>query len=51
MDWFEAMAILGGEARKLQFFAMRSMGSERKGDRPDVIHPRARSGKRPVWKM
>ncbi len=27
MDWFEAMAILGGEARKLQFFAMRSMGS------------------------
>ena len=27
VDWFEAMAILGGEARKLQFFAMRSMGS------------------------
>ena len=25
VDWFEAMAILGGEARKLQFFAMRSM--------------------------
>ena len=27
VDWFEGMAILGGEVRKLQFFAMRSMGS------------------------
>ncbi len=27
VDWFEAVAILGGEARKLQFFAMRSMAS------------------------
>jgi transposase len=27
VDWFEATAILGGEARKLQFFAMRSMAS------------------------
>ena len=26
VDWFEAVAKLGGEARKLQFFAMRSMG-------------------------
>lgn len=27
VDWFEAIAKLGGEASKLQFFAMRSMGS------------------------
>ena len=27
VDWFEAVAKLGGEASKLQFFAMRSMGS------------------------
>ena len=27
VDWFEATAKLGGEARKLQFFAMRSMAS------------------------
>jgi len=27
VDWFEATAKLGGEAVKLQFFAMRSMGS------------------------
>jgi transposase len=27
VDWFEGMAKLGGEACKLQFFAMRSMGS------------------------
>jgi transposase len=27
VDWYEAVAILGGEARKLQFFAMRSMAS------------------------
>jgi transposase len=27
VDWFEASAKLGGEACKLQFFAMRSMGS------------------------
>src|SRR5260370_3021616 len=27
VDWFEAVAKLGGEACKLQFFAMRSMGS------------------------
>ena len=27
VDWFEGVAILGGEARKLQFFAMRSMAS------------------------
>ena len=27
VDWFEAAAVLGGEARKLQFFAMRSMAS------------------------
>ncbi|MEO7650740.1 MAG: IS21 family transposase [Bryobacteraceae bacterium] len=27
VDWFEAMAKLGGELCKLQFFAMRSMGS------------------------
>ena len=27
VDWFEATAILGGESVKLQFFAMRSMGS------------------------
>ena len=27
VDWFEAVAKLGGEARKLQFFAMRSMAS------------------------
>ena len=38
MDWFEAMAILGGEARKLQFFAMRSMGS---GDAFHRAYPHA----------
>ena len=27
MDWYEARAILGGETKKLQIFAMRSMGS------------------------
>lgn len=27
VDWYEAQAILGGEQRKLQIFAMRSMGS------------------------
>ena len=27
VDWFEATAKLGGESSKLQFFAMRSMGS------------------------
>ena len=27
VDWFEGMAVLGGEMRKLHFFAMRSMGS------------------------
>jgi transposase len=27
VDWYEAVAILDGEARKLQFFAMRSMAS------------------------
>jgi hypothetical protein len=27
VDWYEAVAILGGEARKLQLFAMRSMAS------------------------
>jgi transposase len=27
VDWYEAVAILGGETRKLQFFAMRSMAS------------------------
>jgi transposase len=27
VDWFEAQVKLGGEARKLQFFAMRSMAS------------------------
>ena len=27
VDWFEAVAKLGGESRKLQFFAMRSMAS------------------------
>jgi len=27
VDWFEAVVKLGGEARKLQFFAMRSMAS------------------------
>jgi hypothetical protein len=27
VDWFEGMAKLGGEVVKLQFFAMRSMGS------------------------
>ena len=25
VDWYEAQAILGGEAKKLQIFAMRSM--------------------------
>src|ERR1700691_5389588 len=38
VDWFEAMAILGGEARKLQFFAMRSMGS---GDAFHRAYPHA----------
>jgi transposase len=27
VEWYEAVAILGGEARKLQIFAMRSMTS------------------------
>jgi len=27
VDWFEAVAKLGGESRKLHFFAMRSMAS------------------------
>jgi hypothetical protein len=34
VDWFEGMAIVGGEVRKLQFFAMRSTGS---GDVPANI--------------
>ncbi len=38
VDWFEGMAILGGEARKLQFFAMRSMGS---GDAFHRAYPHA----------
>ena len=27
VDWYEVLAILGGEPKKLQIFAMRSMGS------------------------
>lgn len=27
VDWYEAQAILGGEPKNLQIFAMRSMGS------------------------
>lgn len=38
VDWFEGMAILGGEVRKLQFFAMRSMGS---GDAFHRAYPHA----------
>jgi hypothetical protein len=38
VDWFEGMAILGGEASKLQFFAMRSMGS---GDAFHRAYPHA----------
>jgi hypothetical protein len=38
VDWFEGTAILGGEARKLQFFAMRSMGS---GDAFHRAYPHA----------
>ena len=38
VDWFEAMAKLGGEQRKLQFFAMRSMGS---GDAFHRAYPHA----------
>ncbi|MGD0941472.1 MAG: hypothetical protein ABR905_17370 [Terracidiphilus sp.] len=33
VDWLEGMAKLGGEVVKLQFFAMRSMGS---GDAIDL---------------
>ena len=38
VDWFEGMAILGGEAVRLQFFAMRSMGS---GDAFHRAYPHA----------
>src|SRR6202140_1713453 len=38
VDWFEGTAILGGEVRKLQFFAMRSMGS---GDAFHRAYPHA----------
>lgn len=38
VDWFEGTAILGGEACKLQFFAMRSMGS---GDAFHRAYPHA----------
>jgi transposase len=38
VDWFEAVAKLGGEACKLQFFAMRSMGS---GDAFHRAYPHA----------
>ena len=38
VDWFEGVAKLGGEARKLQFFAMRSMGS---GDAFHRAYPHA----------
>ena len=38
MDWFEGMAKLGGEVVKLQFFAMRSMGS---GDAFHRAYPHA----------
>ena len=38
VDWFEGTAILGGEARTLQFFAMRSMGS---GDAFHRAYPHA----------
>lgn len=38
VDWFEGMALLGGEVRKLQFFAMRSMGS---GDAFHRAYPHA----------
>jgi transposase len=38
VDWFEGTAILGGEVCKLQFFAMRSMGS---GDAFHRAYPHA----------
>jgi len=38
VDWFEGMSMVGGEARKLQFFAMRSMGS---GDAFHRAYPHA----------
>jgi hypothetical protein len=38
VDWFEGMAKLGGEVVKLQFFAMRSMGS---GDAFHRAYPHA----------
>ena len=38
VDWFEGTAILGGEVHKLQFFAMRSMGS---GDAFHRAYPHA----------
>jgi hypothetical protein len=38
VDWFEGMAKLGGEVVKLQFFAMRSMGS---GDAFHWVYPHA----------
>jgi hypothetical protein len=38
VDWFEGVAKLGGEARKLEFFAMRSMGS---GDAFHRAYPHA----------
>src|ERR1700689_44408 len=38
VDWFEAVVKLGGERRKLQFFAMRSMGS---GDAFHRAYPNA----------
>lgn len=38
VDWFEGVAKLGGEVRKLQFFAMRSMGS---GDAFHRAYPHA----------
>ena len=38
VDWFEGTAILDGEVRKLQFFAMRSMGS---GDAFHRAYPHA----------
>jgi hypothetical protein len=46
VDWFEGMAKLGGEICKLQFFAMRNMGSS------DAFHRaiRAPRSKR-CWKL
>lgn len=38
LDWFEAMAVLVGQARELQFFAMSSMGS---GDAFHRAYPHA----------